>query len=99
MKTLLAIVGLVIGFAGVGIKFAPTPSDIEAILANLTKAIGNIGSVDFAGLANDLQSVLKSARDGIDAMHLDRLGDGNWAKTERPSQIDAFPRQRVAYGE
>jgi paraquat-inducible protein B len=56
------------------LEIPPQPSDIEAILANVTKAIGNIGSVDFAGLANNLQSVLKSARDGIDAMHLDRLG-------------------------
>lgn len=55
-------------------EIPPQPSDIEAILANLTKAIGNIGSVDFASLANDLQSVLKSARDGIDEMHLDQLG-------------------------
>jgi paraquat-inducible protein B len=55
-------------------EIPPQKSDIEAILTDLTKAIGNIGSVDFAGLANDLQSVLKSARDGIDAMHLDQLG-------------------------
>jgi paraquat-inducible protein B len=55
-------------------EIPPQPSDIEAILANLTKAIGNIGSVDFASLANELQAVLKSANDAIEAMHLDRLG-------------------------
>ena len=55
-------------------EIPPQPSDIEAILANLTKAIGNIGSVDFASLANQLQATLKSANDGIEAMHLDRLG-------------------------
>ena len=41
-------------------EIPPQPSDIDAILANLTKAIGNIGSVDFASLANELQAVLKS---------------------------------------
>ena len=50
------------------------PSDIDAILANLTKAIGNIGSVDFAGLAKNLQDVLKSVQTGVDALQLDRLG-------------------------
>jgi len=56
------------------IEIPPQPSDIEAILANLTKAIGNIGSVDFESLAKELQGVLKSAHDAIDAMHLDQLG-------------------------
>jgi paraquat-inducible protein B len=55
-------------------EIPPQPSDIEAILANLTKAIGNIGNVDFGSLANQLQVVLKSANDAIEAMHLDRLG-------------------------
>src|SRR5580692_1589579 len=55
-------------------EIPPQPSDIEAILADLTKAIGNIGSVDFASLAQELQAVLKSAQNGIDAMHLDQLG-------------------------
>lgn len=50
------------------------PSDIEAIVAELTKAIGNIGSVDFKALATDLQSLVASARSGIDSMHLDQLG-------------------------
>jgi paraquat-inducible protein B len=56
-------------------EIPPQPSDIEAILADLTKAIGNIGSVDFASLAKDLQGVLKSAQAGIDSMHLDHLGN------------------------
>jgi paraquat-inducible protein B len=56
-------------------EIPPQPSDIEAILADLTKAIGNIGSVDFSSLAKDLQAVLKSAQSGIDAMHLEHLGD------------------------
>jgi hypothetical protein len=31
--------------------------------------------------------------------HRDRLGNANWAKTERPTQIRAFSRPRAAYGE
>jgi paraquat-inducible protein B len=50
------------------------PSDIEAIVAELTKAVGNIGSVDFKALAADVQSLVLSARNGIDSMHLDQLG-------------------------
>jgi paraquat-inducible protein B len=52
----------------------PQPSDIEALLANLTKAIGNLGTIDFQGLAKDLQSLLVSARENIDSMHLEQLG-------------------------
>jgi paraquat-inducible protein B len=50
------------------------PSDIETLLANLTKAIGNLGGIDFQGLAKDLQTLLVSARDSINAMHLEQLG-------------------------
>jgi paraquat-inducible protein B len=55
-------------------EIPPQQSDIDAILADLTKAIGNIGSVDFASLAKELQAVLKSTGDAIDAMHLAQLG-------------------------
>jgi paraquat-inducible protein B len=55
-------------------EIPPQPSDIEAILADLTKAIGNLGSIDFAALAKDVQSLVASARNGIDSMHLERLG-------------------------
>ncbi|MBV8141389.1 MAG: hypothetical protein JOZ60_05010, partial [Verrucomicrobia bacterium] len=55
-------------------EIPPQPSDIEAILADLTKAIGNIGSVNFAGLANELEGVLQSAKVGIDELHLEKLG-------------------------
>jgi paraquat-inducible protein B len=55
-------------------EIPPQPSDIDAILADLTKAIGNIGSVDFSSLAKDLQEVLKSAQNAINSMHLDQLG-------------------------
>jgi paraquat-inducible protein B len=50
------------------------PSDIEAILANLTKAIGNLGNVDFLAISKDLQSLILSARDGINALNLADLG-------------------------
>jgi len=50
------------------------PSDIEAILANLTKAIGNLGNVDFLAISKDLQSLISSARDGINALNLADLG-------------------------
>jgi paraquat-inducible protein B len=50
------------------------PSDIEAILANLTKAIGNLGNVDFLAISKDLQSLIVSARDGINALNLADLG-------------------------
>ena len=56
-------------------EIPPQPSDIDAILADLTKAIGNIGSVDFASLAKELQTVLKSAHEAIDSLHLDQLGN------------------------
>jgi paraquat-inducible protein B len=50
------------------------PSDIDTLLANLTKAIGNFGSIDFKALAKELESLLVSARDNINAMHLGQLG-------------------------
>ena len=55
-------------------EIPPQPSDIEAILTNLTKAIGNLGSIDFAALAKDVQTLVVSARNGIDSMHLEQLG-------------------------
>jgi len=55
-------------------EIPPQPSDIEAILGDLTKAIGNLGSIDFSALAKDVQSLVESARNGIDSMHLEQLG-------------------------
>jgi paraquat-inducible protein B len=51
------------------------PSDIEAIVANLTKAISNLGNVDFLTISKDLQSLIVSARDGIEALKLADLGN------------------------
>jgi paraquat-inducible protein B len=56
------------------------PSDIEALLANLTKAIGNLGNIDFQALAKDLQTLLTTARSSIESMHLDQLA-GSLKKT------------------
>src|SRR5260370_6481619 len=39
-------------------EIPPQPSDIEAILTNLTKPIGNLGSIDFSALAKDVQSLV-----------------------------------------
>jgi phospholipid/cholesterol/gamma-HCH transport system substrate-binding protein len=50
------------------------PSDIEAILANLTKAVANIGNVDFLTISKDLESLIVSARDGIEGLKLADLG-------------------------
>src|SRR6516162_5904505 len=41
------------------------PSDIEALLANLTKAVGNLGNIDFKGLAKDLQALIASAQKNL----------------------------------
>jgi paraquat-inducible protein B len=56
------------------VEIPPQPSDIDAILANLTKAIGNLGNVDFLTLSKDLQALIVSAKTGIDSMKLDQLG-------------------------
>src|SRR5260221_13300351 len=50
------------------------PSDIEAIVSNLTKAISNLGNVDFLAISKDLQSLIVSAKDGINALNLAELG-------------------------
>lgn len=57
------------------LEIPPLPADIDTILANLTKAIGNLGSVDFSALAKDLQEVLRSVTSGINALNLEKLGN------------------------
>jgi len=56
------------------LEIPPQPSDIDAILANLTKAISNLGNVDFLTLSKDVQALIVSAKAGIDSMKLDQLG-------------------------
>ncbi|MBV9999426.1 MAG: MCE family protein [Verrucomicrobia bacterium] len=50
------------------------PSDIEAIMTNVTKAVSNLGNVNFLALAQNVQDLVASARTGIDAMQLEKLG-------------------------
>ena len=63
------------------------PSDIDAILANLTKAISNLGNVDFLGLSKELESLLTSARTAIDSMKLDQLGASLTKTSDSISQL------------
>ena len=50
------------------------PSDIEAIVTNLTKAISNLGNVDFLAISKDLQALIVSAKAGIDELDLAGIG-------------------------
>ncbi|HZC35616.1 MAG TPA: MlaD family protein [Chthoniobacterales bacterium] len=50
------------------------PSDIEAIVTNLTKAVANIGNVDFLTISKNLESLIVNARDGIESLKLADLG-------------------------
>jgi paraquat-inducible protein B len=56
------------------IEIPVQPSDIEAILTNLTKAISNLGNVDFLALSKDLQALIVSAKTGIDELDLAGIG-------------------------
>ena len=51
------------------------PSDIEAIVTNLTKAISNLGNVDFLTISKDLQALIVSAKEGLDSLKLAEIGD------------------------
>src|SRR5262249_44201551 len=51
------------------------PSDLEAIVTNLTKAISNLGNVDFLAISKDLQSLIVSAKEGLDSLKLAEIGD------------------------
>ena len=68
-------------------EIPPQPSDIEAILADLTKAIRNLGSIDFSALAKDLQTLVVSARNGIDSMHLEQLGTSLYKASDSISAL------------
>ena len=50
------------------------PSDIDAIVANLTKAFSNLGNVDFLAISKDLQALIVSAKTGIDELDLAGIG-------------------------
>jgi paraquat-inducible protein B len=55
-------------------EIPPQPSDIDAILGNLTKAIGNLGNVDFLTISKDLHALLHSLQTKVDALKLEELG-------------------------
>jgi paraquat-inducible protein B len=78
------------------------PSDIEAIVSNLTKAISNLGNVDFLAISKDLQSLILSAKNGIDSLKLAEVGDslnhlvnGPELKGALTSVKDAFDQMDV----
>jgi paraquat-inducible protein B len=78
------------------------PSDIEAILTNLTKAISNLGNVDFLALSKDLQALIVSAKEGLDSLKLAEIGDslnnlvnGPQLKGALTSVKDAFDQMDV----
>jgi paraquat-inducible protein B len=49
------------------------PSNIEAIVEEAQKAIGNLGKIDFQGLSRDLEDVLTSTRKSIADIKFDEL--------------------------
>ena len=56
------------------IEIPVQPSDIEAILTNVTKAFTNLGNVDFLAISKDLQALILSAKTGIDELDLAGIG-------------------------
>jgi paraquat-inducible protein B len=73
------------------------PSDIDAILGNLTKAIGNLGNVDFLALSKDLQSLLISAREGIESLKLAQIGQSVNDLVTGPELKGALTSVKVAF--
>jgi paraquat-inducible protein B len=49
------------------------PSNIEAIVEEAQKAIGNLGKIDFQGLSRDLEDVLTTTRKSIADIQFDEL--------------------------
>jgi paraquat-inducible protein B len=49
------------------------PSNIEAIVEEAQKAIGNLGKIDFAGLSRDLEDVLTTTKKSIADIQFDEL--------------------------
>lgn len=67
------------------------PSDIEAIMTNVTKAVSNLGNINFLALAQDVQDLVVSAREGLDAMHLEKLGTSLNRTTESLNELVTGP--------
>lgn len=51
------------------------PSNIEAIVENAQKAIGNLGKIDFEALSRDLQDLLVTTRNGLAQIQFDELSN------------------------
>lgn len=73
------------------------PSDIEAILGNLTKAISNLGNVDFVTISKDLQSLLVSAREGLESLKLAQVGKSLNDLVTGPELKGALTSVKVAF--
>ena len=62
-------------FDGNAIEIPVQPSDIEELLTGVTRAISNLGNIDFLTISKDLQRLIETARTGIEAMRLADVGN------------------------
>ncbi len=74
------------------------PSDIEAIVTNLTKAISNLGNVDFLShLRRNLQALIVSAKNGVDSLDLAGIGDSVNKLVNGPELKGALTSVKTAF--
>jgi paraquat-inducible protein B len=73
------------------------PSDIEAIVTNLTKAISNLGNVDFLAISKDLQALIISAKNGVDSLDLAGIGDSVNKLVNGPELKGALTSVKTAF--
>jgi paraquat-inducible protein B len=73
------------------------PSDIEAIVTNLTKAISNLGNVDFLAISKDLQALIVSAKNGVDSLDLAGIGDSVNKLVNGPELRGALTSVKTAF--
>jgi paraquat-inducible protein B len=73
------------------------PSDIEAIVTNLTKAISNLGNVDFLAISKDLQALIVSAKNGVDSLDLAGIGDSVNKLVNGPELKGALTSVKTAF--
>ncbi len=73
------------------------PSDIDAILTNLTKAISNLGNVDFLAISKDLESLITSAKSGIDELDLAGIGKSVNNLINGPNLTGALTSVKTAF--
>ena len=79
------------------IEIPVQPSDIEAILTNLTKAISNLGNVDFVAISKDLQDLITSAKTGIDELDLAGIGKSVNNLINGPNLTGALTSVKTAF--